>query len=269
MTAESTPLPCAKCGASPRVRNRYECRACLGEKSTKKYERLEWGDSVIVVSTAFHPAPRLRQRCEESIRNQTIKPRHWYIDAGLERFPRACLENVHSAIRDLDPATIVLWVDGDDWLKHDHVIERVLYEYHRGAWMTWGQYEGWEGERRPTWKGLCRDSQDRRKCRQESWYASHLRTFRAGLFQQIDTRDLTFETHRWTPECCDLAVMWPMLEMADVRGRFISDVLYVYNYADRRARKHDISGPLCEAQARAVTHFRSLKPYARLERQPW
>lgn len=220
---------------------------------------------IVAVSTAFNPDPELRRRCELSVLTQAIPIQHIYIDAAIDG--GACLENVYNTVMNLDPAAIVLWVDGDDWLASDHVVERVLLEYQRGAWMTWGQYALWDEKN--IRKGHCFDPHDRRACRKDDWYASHLRTFRAGLFQKINPIDLAFEDHLWSPECCDLATMFPMLEMADDRGRFIPDVLYVYNYIDRRARRHDFDGELCERQHRAVTHFRSLPRYDRLVRKPW
>lgn len=221
-------------------------------------------NEVVVVSTAYAPAPELRRQCELSVLTQTVVAQHIYIDAAESG--GACLENVYNTVHNLDPATIVVWLDGDDWFAHNGAIERVLQEYKRGAWITWGQYATWEHDLiRP---GHCHDAADRRACRREPWYASHLRTFRAGLFQQIRKRDLFWQGD-WSPECCDLATMWPMLEMADDRGRFIPDVLYVYNYTDRRERRHDIDGPLCDRQNLAEKHFRSLSSYPRLERSKW
>jgi hypothetical protein len=222
---------------------------------------------IAVISTAFGPPHEITQRCLESVQAQKHADwiRHFYIDA--QQYGGACLENVSLVIDALDPATVVLWVDGDDWLAHDQVVERVLREYDKGAWMTWGQYAHWDVD--TIHPGHCHDSKHRRACRIEPWYASHLRTFRAGLFQQIDKEDFAFEGEKWSPQCCDLATMFPMLEMADDRGAFIPDVLYVYNYTQRRERKHDFSGPLCDAQERAVHHFRSMPRYPRLEKAPW
>lgn len=222
---------------------------------------------VAVVSTALNPAPEFKRRCLESVQAQkhTSWIRHLYLDAA--EYDGACLENIFTLVHALPPEVVVLWLDGDDWLAHDRVVERVVHEYEAGAWMTWGQYALWDVDSiRP---GHCHDSKHRRACRIEPWYASHLRTFRAGLFQQIRKEDLAFEGETWSSQCCDLATMFPMLEMADDRGRFIPDVLYVYNYTERRERRHDIDGPLCDAQERAVKHFRSLPRYPRLETQSW
>ena len=220
--------------------------------------------SVVAVSTALNPPPAVRAKCENSISSQTFPIRHIYIDAGQQG--GACLENVFQAVHSLHPTDIVLWVDGDDWLIPSNAAEIVIKAHRQGAWVTWGQYLLHDGKN--TRVGHCHDSLNRRMCRREPWYASHLRTFRAGLFQQIKQEDL-FWKGTWSPECCDLATMFPMLEMADGRAAFISDTLYGYNYTDRRARKHDIAGPLCDAQREYQTFLRNQPPYPRLERTPW
>ena len=57
---------------------------------------------------------------------------------------------------------------------------------------------------------------------------SHLRTFYAKLFKKIDKEDLC-EDNNFYEYTYDLAMMFPMLEMAGERFQYISKYLYVYN----------------------------------------
>lgn len=55
-----------------------------------------------------------------------------------------------------------------------------------------------------------------------------LRTFYTGLFQKIDINDFKI-LGKFFPMTCDLAIMFPILEMAGKNQSYIDDVLYIYN----------------------------------------
>ena len=61
------------------------------------------------------------------------------------------------------------------------------------------------------------------------WYASHLRTFRHDLWLSMNPNDLLDKNGQYFPVAWDLAIMFPMLEMAGKRQEFMQDLLYVYN----------------------------------------
>jgi hypothetical protein len=61
------------------------------------------------------------------------------------------------------------------------------------------------------------------------WRASHLRTFKYGLWKRIKTEDLQNSEGKYYKYGWDLAIMFPILEMAGNRQEYISDSLYVYN----------------------------------------
>lgn len=219
----------------------------------------------VVVSTAYRPSDAVRHRCEKSVRVQTIPARHVYI---ADTVGGCMLENLYNAITELDPTDIVCSVDGDDWLTDPRALEHVACAYVTGAWMTWGQFVQYENGKR-TKNGHAFDVRNRRACRQSPWYASHLKTYRAGLFQQIKWTDLRMNG-AWLQQCCDLAVMFPLLEMSDDRGKFIARPIYGYDYTDRRARKNDKPGsPLNIEQKACERHVRSLPVYPRLDVAPW
>ncbi len=232
---------------------------------------------VVVVSTALAPDPTWRRQCELSVLRQSVPCQHVYLD-GAET-GRGSLEQIYDTIVGLDPSTIVLSLDGDDWLAHDGVVERVLREYKIGAWMTWGSYAVWRDHEITPCPADVGDVADRRACRRLPWFASHLKTFRAGLFQQIALANLrhTPAPHRggqqlqeweWVTECTDLAIMWPMLEMAAERGRFIPEVLYIYNYTNPQS-VHNIGGVRLAFQQAEAKRLRARRAYDRLVVKPW
>jgi hypothetical protein len=93
------------------------------------------------------------------------------------------------------------------------------------------------------------------------WRATHLRTFRYGLWKHIKKRDLRGADGRWLRTAWDLAIMLPMLEMAGSRAVHIPDVLYVYDdqtgYNDHAVRP--------EQQKRDERWVRRLPKYQKVE----
>jgi len=126
---------------------------------------------------------------------------------------------------------IMVHLDGDDWFKDDHVLQKVNHVYSDpNVWITYGQYEVYPGGR----IGLCEDFpkivHQKNIYREYQWVSSHLRTFYAWLFKKIKLKDCIHKGH-WIPVCCDRVMMFALLEMAREHSKFIPDVLYVYNCA--------------------------------------
>ena len=140
------------------------------------------------------------------------------------------LANIFNVVHTLPDHTIVVLIDGDDFLAHDKVLGRVLQEYtNKNIWMTYGQMVFC-----PEGGTLCekipQSVLDENSFRSHRWVTSHLKTFYAGLFKQIKKEDLLHEGNFFR-FAGDFAYMFPMLEMAS-RGHiaFIPDVLYLYNH---------------------------------------
>lgn len=138
------------------------------------------------------------------------------------------LSNLYKAIHLCDPDEIIVTLDGDDWLNGPTVLDRLNKEYSDpDVWVTYGQFKynaGWNG-----WaKQLPQDIIDGNKVREYPWVTTALRTFYAGLFQKINKEDFYHEGKMLTITG-DLALMFPIIEMAGKHSRFIPDVLYIYN----------------------------------------
>jgi len=138
--------------------------------------------------------------------------------------------NIDRAVRCCDPGAIIVLVDGDDFLAHPQVLKRLdaIYEDPE-VWVTWGQFTRFpqDGE------GFCApippEIVSANAFRDYPFVSSHLRTFYAGLYQRIRPVDLQDRAGRFYTTAGDVAQMWALHEMAGPRGRFVDEVLYLYN----------------------------------------
>jgi SAM-dependent methyltransferase len=209
---------------------------------------------LVVVSTCFRAS--VPDRCRQSVAAQTLTAHHTFIEAAYQPTPKTHSENLYDAVSGLDPDVVVVQLDGDDWLAHDQVLERVacLYE-DTDVWLTYGSLAMSDGTYRTDINAPYDAGED---VRVAPWRCSHLKTFRAGLFQRIDPADMKLEDGAWTGRAVDHATMFPMVEMAGWdRTRWVKEVLYTYGGSGTDPSG---GGPTMEAAA----FFRSKRRYPRL-----
>ena len=161
---------------------------------------------------------------------------------------------------DKEPESVLMQVDGDDWLYGPLVFQIVKSAYEQtGCWMTWGSYIEWPsgapGMARPMpqeWHMSC-------DYRSQPWVMSHLRTFKAHLWNSVKDDDLRDTNGNYYDVTWDLAHMFPMIEMAGNRSCFIPYVLYCYN------RNNPLSDDKIyrERQLRFEHEIRNLPKYQR------
>lgn len=139
------------------------------------------------------------------------------------------LANVYNTVHTLADDVIVVTVDGDDWLAHDYVLALInsLYE-DSNVWLTYGNYRHYGPARQHACYPLPKRIIAQRSFRRYRWVYSQLRTFYAGLFKRIKKEDLLHNGDFYSVSG-DAAIMFPMLEMAGDRFKFISQKIYVYN----------------------------------------
>ncbi|MBS1986427.1 glycosyltransferase [Candidatus Dependentiae bacterium] len=148
--------------------------------------------------------------------------------------------NQYHAIHAVAPESVIVIVDGDDWLAHNNVLRYLHTIYSAGdAWLTYGQFWYWQKNR----LGICRKLPDAVIKNNDirsypRWVTSHVRTFYAGLFQRIQLEDLQYKG-AFVPMSADVAAMFPMIEMAGEHIRFIEEILYIYNDANQLSFFHD------------------------------
>lgn len=218
---------------------------------------------ISVVSTGFRaPTKRI---CLASVAAQEGVQggfEHIYVEASEQTPPKPASQNLYEAINALPPENIVVWLDGDDLLYSTGSLAWVekLYEpllYASEALVTYGQFICLDGQ-----PGFAAPYPPGANVRTHPWLATHLKTFQAGLFQQLKAEDLQLDG-QWVHRAVDLAIMLPLLEMAGPdRVRFNPEVLCVYNSDasfEAGARQSDL-----DEERIYVARVRAKKSYERL-----
>ena len=166
---------------------------------------------------------------EQFIRSRNLQHKCTLIN-NTER--KGALANLYNVIMKLPPTTVVVTVDGDDFLNGPNVLDILTKAYadeKKDIWMTYGDFKSSP----PGWPSCCDDIPrkvvKKRTFRSYKWVATHLRTFYAKLFQKIKKDDLLWKG-KFFPMTWDMAFMFPMLEMSSKdHFKFIRDVTYIYN----------------------------------------
>jgi glycosyltransferase involved in cell wall biosynthesis len=187
---------------------------------------------------------------------------------------KRAMANYCEAIKHAKPHAVVVSYDGDDFLFGKRVLEKLANIYKDpNVWMTYGSYRPEPSKGFPGC--ICRKLPQKvmkhRLFRKYKWVTSQLRTFYAALFNKIDQKDLKYYGKdikykgfrgQFVPTTCDLAMMFPMLEMAS-KGHicYVKDVIYIYN----RYNFNDcvVNGKL---QIKMDHYIRAKKRYRPLER---
>ena len=146
------------------------------------------------------------------------------------------LSNIHNGIINFckDPDDIVILLDGDDWLINKHVLSYVNDFYNQNeCWMMYGSSKWTDGRK-------CFSTPypevEFQNIRRAPYRISHLRSFRAGIYQEIGRQDPDFKCMQevngegWYRTCYDVAMFLPMLEIAGFdKVKHNSKPLYIYN----------------------------------------
>ena len=142
---------------------------------------------------------------------------------------KKALANLYTAIHMCKPTDIVVILDGDDRFASDVVLQRINQAYADPAvWLTYGQFREHPSGEVGFCKAYPKDIIEKSGFRYYGPTPSHLRTFYAGLFHRIKIDDLMFQG-QFFPVTYDLAIMFPLIEMARDHHLFIDDILVDYN----------------------------------------
>ena len=153
------------------------------------------------------------------------------------------LFNLYRVLYECEDHEIVVLVDGDDWLSHPDVFSHINDVYDdEEVWFTYGQYRNVPASQAILWghkeMGYCRPIpkhiQRKHAYRYYSFIYMHLRTFRGWLFKMVKLEDLIAEKIQgfegdFYPASNDVAMYFPMVEMAHMHVKFIPDILYIRN----------------------------------------
>lgn len=180
---------------------------------------------------------------------------------------RGSLRNLYEMIHMCGDDEIVVRVDGDDFLAHPFVLKKLNRIYaDLSIWMTYGNYLDYPSYRQHP--RLCEAFPAHvlrgRRFRQHKWVSTHLHTFYAGLFKKISIDHLKKEGE-FLPMAGDLAIVFPMLEMAGDHFHFVDEVLYLYNRLNP-INDHKKNRQL---QSQCESYVRSLPSYSPLKNPPY
>jgi len=142
---------------------------------------------------------------------------------------RGALYNHYYAIHRCEDHEIMVHLDGDDWFAHDQVLQTINAAYQDpNVWLTYGQYVEYPSGKKGVSEPLPEAVITCNGYREYKWVTSAPRTFYAGLAKRIQLKDLLYEGD-FFQVAADLALMFPILEMADGHISYIDEILYVYN----------------------------------------
>jgi len=135
---------------------------------------------------------------------------------------------------------IITFVDGDDWLYDENVLQKINDEYEQhDYWMTYGQFIIWPDGNKTSTHGTKYSNNviNNNLFRQDLWRASHLRTFKWFLYKNINKNDIKDANNKYYTMCEDLVVSFACLEMAPLEKIGVIDyITYIYN-GDPESRK--------------------------------
>lgn len=140
------------------------------------------------------------------------------------------VEGIHSF--NCQDDDVIVMVDGDDWLYNDKVLEKLAKIYtEEDVYLTWGSFESYPTGYVETCAAhpIDDDIIVNKRYREITDIFCHLKTYKYRLFREIKDEDLRDENHEYFRLSWDKALMYPMLEMAGHKIRFVPDILYVYN----------------------------------------
>jgi len=214
---------------------------------------------IYVVSTGF--APATREKCILSVRSQVrVDVKHIVIDAAEQHPRKGAMENLVDAVKDLPDDAIVAHLDLDDWLARQDALLIVERMHAVGAWNTYGSLRFSDGRTAPWFRAYERNE----NVRTAPWMATHLRTWKAGLFKRIKPEHLKMNG-AWLEHARDLAEALPILELSGFdRSAYCPETLVIYNYGSSTEHSADLETLALEKKC--VAYIRALPPYERLEK---
>jgi glycosyltransferase involved in cell wall biosynthesis len=122
---------------------------------------------------------------------------------------------------------VCITLDGDDWFADEYVLDRVnCYYGDPNILMTFGQFVQYNDGNYIS--GFAKEPNNWNDIRNNVFTYSHLRTFKAGLFRKIKRDDLLSPNNTFWEIAGDLAMIYPMMEMARKNKiKFVKDVNYI------------------------------------------
>jgi glycosyltransferase involved in cell wall biosynthesis len=176
------------------------------------------------------------------------------------------LSNIYNSIHHYskEEEEIVIILDGDDFFASKDVLS-YLNEYYltNKCWLTYGSYVNLSNMKKGAFsKQIPSYVIENNLFRNHEWCTSHMRTFKSFLFKSIKKESLCDTEGNFYKITGDLAIMFPMLEMAYDKSRYIDKVLYIWNDLNE-LNDHKKDNRL---QIKTEIQLRNLPKYNRIQR---
>jgi glycosyltransferase involved in cell wall biosynthesis len=182
-------------------------------------------------------------------------------------YRRGALANQYQAIHNCKPEEIIVHLDGDDILAHEHVLAQ-LNSYYQDPqiWLTYGRWKSFPDDQLSDTHAFPTDIIASHSFRKYPFFLlTHIRTYYACLFHHIKLEDFCFEGDWWVC-AADAAYMYPIVEMAAQHHMCAPEILYFYN-KENELNDHKNVG-LQEIYWRLHNHFTHAQPYNALSILP-
>lgn len=167
-----------------------------------------------------------------------------------------------------DDNDVLVFIDGDDWLIDENVLENLhrYYVKHK-PWMTYGGMYCYPSKQiaNPQNTHYPISIHKNNSYRSDVWRASHLRTFKWWLYKKIEKKHLIYsKTDEYYFHAEDLATSFPCLEMTPSDKIGVIDFpAYVFNETDsnraRGVKREKDAGPLLENEIRNIQPYKLIK----------
>lgn len=170
------------------------------------------------------------------------------------------LSLVSHLIKDTD---VIVHLDGDDWFAHNKTLSIVHSYYKTGAEVTYGNWIKATGKKNHKFRIFPQYVLNRGTFRKYPWTSTALRTFQYKLYRRIQIKDLQDSQGFWLKNCTDVAVMFPILEMADPNKIIaIQQEIYVYNNLRKNSTHHRFGE---DAKKKLTEWIRNKPRYTRIK----
>jgi len=176
---------------------------------------------------------------------------------------QSCTERLYRAIHSCKDEEIVVFLDGNDWLAHEKVLEYLNYCYEDfNTWMTYGNYVEYPSYKKRKASMLSHD--DKHSYRQKIGGGSILPPLRSGyaaLFKKVELKDLLLEG-KFIEASEEQLLFLPALEMAHHHCQHVPEILYITNTNLQKGKEQEA----LQASLSYRRYIKSKAPYSPISR---
>jgi glycosyltransferase involved in cell wall biosynthesis len=163
---------------------------------------------------------------------------------------------------------VLVFVDGDDWLYDENVLANLnQYYISNDVWMTYGGMACYPSGLIAFPQNTNHDDivHEENLFRRDVWRASHLRTFKWGLYKRVKMESMVYsKTGDYYFHAEDLATSYPCLEMCPKnKVGNVPFLTYVFNETpsnrERGIARENEAGHYLEAEIRTQKPYNKIK----------